>query len=146
MTWRTSRYKQMVIDLLKNNDTIVVLDTETVGLKKKCQIVQFSAIRYRYEKNPFSMREVERLDLYIRPDEKLPESATKVNGITNAFLSDYPDERHCFPVIKEFLSKGGILAGYLNATMTGTAMEGTLMYMRWRRTASQETEWKITSC
>lgn len=112
MTWRTSRYKQMVIDLLKNNDTIVVLDTETVGLKKKCQIVQFSAIRYRYEKNPFSMREVERLDLYIRPDEKLPESATKVNGITNAFLSDYPDERHCFPVIKEFLSKGGILAGY----------------------------------
>lgn len=53
MTWRTSRYKQMVIDLLKNNDTIVVLDTETVGLKKKCQIVQFSAIRYRYEKNPF---------------------------------------------------------------------------------------------
>ena len=23
MTWRTSRYKQMVIDLLKNNDTIV---------------------------------------------------------------------------------------------------------------------------
>lgn len=70
------------------------------------------AIRYRYEKNPFSMREVERLDLYIRPDEKLPESATKVNGITNAFLSDYPDERHCFPVIKEFLSKGGILAGY----------------------------------
>ena len=86
MTWRTSRYKQMVIDLLKNNDTIVVLDTETVGLKKKCQIVQFSAIRYRYEKNPFSMREVERLDLYIRPDEKLPESATKVNGITNAFF------------------------------------------------------------
>ena len=58
MTWRTSRYKQMVIDLLKNNDTIVVLDTETVGLKKKCQIVQFSAIRYRYEKNPFSMRDV----------------------------------------------------------------------------------------
>lgn len=50
MTWRTSRYKQMVIDLLKNNDTIVVLDTETVGLKKKCQIVQFSAIRYQYEK------------------------------------------------------------------------------------------------
>ena len=112
MTWRTSRYKEMVIRLLKNNDTLVFLDTETVGLQKKCQIIQFSAIRYRYTKNPFSLTEVERINLYIRPDKPLPASATRVNGISNAFLSDYPDERQSFPEIRSFLSKGGILVGY----------------------------------
>ena len=112
MTWRTSRYKEMVIRLLKNNDTLVFLDTETVGLQKKCQIIQFSAIRYRYTKNPFSLTEVERINLYIRPDKPLPASATKVNGISNAFLSDYPDERQSFSEIRSFLSKGGVLAGY----------------------------------
>lgn len=112
MTWRTSRYKQMVIELLKKNDRIVVLDTETVGLKKKCQIIQFSAIRYRYRRNSFSLTEEERIDIYIRPDEKLPDNITKVNGLSDEFLSDYPDERQSFPAIKSFLSKGGILAGY----------------------------------
>lgn len=112
MTWRSSRYREMVVNLLRCNDTIVVLDTETVGLAKKCQIVQFSAVRYRYQKNPFSLTEVESLNLFIRPDKRIPAKTEKINGISNAFLSDYPDERHSFPKIRDFLSKGGILVGY----------------------------------
>lgn len=112
MMWRTSRYKEKVLDLLRKNETIVVLDTETVGLENKSQIIQFSAIRYRYEKNPFSLSEVERINLYIHPDTEIPSNVTRINGISNAFLSDYPDERHSFQKIKDFLSKGGILTGY----------------------------------
>lgn len=49
------------------------------------------------------------------------------------------DENYAVNINEVYLRTGDVRE-------TLVQMEGTLMYMRWRRTASQETEWKITSC
>lgn len=146
MTWRTSRYKQMVIDLLKNNDTIVVTDTGNCRSEK---YDQYSFRRYNTGmKNPFPCGKW-RLDLYIRPDEnfrKVHESEWNhkcLSFVTRMRKATFPCHKISF--------QSGILAGYqldfraqirslglYERNYDQSAMEGTLMYEGWRRTASQK--------
>lgn len=106
-------YKQYVKLLLKqyNGKYLVIFDTETTGKTQNDYIVQFAAKRYLID-NERLVFDAE-IQEYIQPPVIMSEKATKINGLTNDFLSDKPEEEVIFPKIMQFLTeKIAILASY----------------------------------
>lgn len=98
-SWRSKSTGEKVLSLLDVHHEIICLDTETTGTKHDSQIIQFSAIRLRLPE----MTEVNRLDVYIRPEAPLEEIIVNITGITDEFLADEKSEQEVFPIIREFL-------------------------------------------
>ncbi len=70
-----------------NDLCFVVFDTETTGLlPHKDEIVQIGAVRMLRG----HMIEGESFEILVNPGRKIPESSTKVHGITNAMVTDAP--------------------------------------------------------
>lgn len=66
-------------------NSYVVIDTETTGLRaNECEIVELAAIRVE------NRVPVKRFSTLIKPTEKIPASATEVNGITNWMVRKSP--------------------------------------------------------
>lgn len=111
--WRTEKTKNDVLQKLRRNNLITVLDTETVGLEPGCQIIQFSAERYSYIRKPFQLRLAEKpFNIFIRPHEPISPRITKLTGITNEYLSGCLGELAAFPYIHRFMENRGIIVGY----------------------------------
>ncbi|MCY4260986.1 MAG: 3'-5' exonuclease [Rhodobacteraceae bacterium] len=76
----TSDRQQRIVsaweDLLDRND-VLILDTETTGVDRKAEIVQFSAIRTTGDVA---------LDAFILPAGEVPESACKIHGLSRRRL------------------------------------------------------------
>lgn len=71
----------------------VVIDTETTGLSSKSSIIELSAIKF------IDFKPVEIFDTFIKPPRKIPESSTKINGITDEMVCNSPklkDISQCF--------------------------------------------------
>lgn len=88
---------------------ILVFDLETCSANPfdlENRIVQFCGILYRYGV------EVERLNLYIDPQRKIPEEATAVHGITFEMVAAEPRFQEVWPQIQELMSKAVIIAGH----------------------------------
>lgn len=112
MERRSNKYRDYVLTCLAETEYLVFVDTETTGLSKDSQIIQFSGIRYFRENTSVLLNEVDRIDLYIRPYEPIHDKITQVTGITNKKLNGYPYENERFPIIHKFIDSNGILAGY----------------------------------
>ena len=108
-------YREHVLEVLKKFPYIIVYDTETTGLSPtNNHVVQFSGIKYEIErKEKTSFKEVARLNCYINPASPMSQGASEVTGLTDEYLSQFPDEREIFPQILDFLSQENcILCGY----------------------------------
>lgn len=110
--WRSKNYTKGAVNKLKNMRHMIFFDTETVGLASHSQIVQFSADLYGIQKNPFSLCLEDSVNVFICPDKPMPEKLEKRAGLSNEFLKAYPRESEVFPVIREFMSKAPLVAGY----------------------------------
>ena len=52
LEWRNINFrKEEIFKFLKPGDVITVFDTETTGLGSSAKIIQFSAVKYRIEKD-----------------------------------------------------------------------------------------------
>lgn len=113
--WRNKEKRaREILPLLVPGKTLCVLDTETTGLPGKgreTKIIQFSAIRlkilpeYRFE-------EIDFLDLYLNPEEKLSPKITELTGITDDMVKDAGTERELAPMIFAYLEGSDIWAAY----------------------------------
>lgn len=111
MEWRNiQKHKEEVLSLLKENDSMIVFDTETAGLKSDAKIIQFSAIRYLITDN--GLKEDGMLDVYLNPGEHLPEKIVEVTGITDAMLASAPSENELSNVIFDFMDTADLWAAY----------------------------------
>ncbi len=112
------RYRNMsddverVNDLFANNNRVVVFDTETTGLEKDANIIQFSAVLCELDRETEELKEVEALDVYINPETELDPKITKITGITDEMLKDALTEKEVSGLIMDFMAKGDIWAGY----------------------------------
>lgn len=112
MEHRSNKYRNYVLSVLQNAENLIFADTETTGLKKDCQIIQFAGIHYILKKDSFSLKEYQILEQYIRPDEPISEKISEITGITNAFLDTCSYEKEVFHKIYDFLKGDWILVGY----------------------------------
>ena len=89
----------------------IIFDTETTGTKAdKDYVVEFSAIRCEIRNG--AVKELESLDIFIKPPFPVPQGAIDVHHITNEFLADKPSETEVFPIIKDFFGPNPIVMGH----------------------------------
>lgn len=109
-------YREHVISVLKEFSTLIIYDTETTGLSPlKNHIVQFSAQKYRILNGTedVTFEKIAEFSQYINPASPMEDEASKITGLTNEFLSQYPKEEDVFPEILKFLTADkSILCGY----------------------------------
>lgn len=99
---------------IANVPEIIVFDTETTGLDPVAdRVIQISAIRFSTNELPDgTFKEIDRLNLYIRPPFEVSEFIEDLTGITNAQLSKENDEDECFPLILKYFGEKPAVAAY----------------------------------
>lgn len=111
-TWRNQKdHAKKILPLIHKYQEIILFDTETNGLGKSAKIIQFSGVHYRILSG-YRLQEVNKLDIYINPEEPLPEKITELTGITDAMLKDAPNEREVANAIYGFLDSCPLWAAY----------------------------------
>lgn len=123
--WRDFGVGQIVLDTLSNNQgkQFILFDTETTGLSpvesvnkwgrtvEASVIIQISAIKCEIDED-CQFHEVDKMDLYINPEKKLPTKITEITGITDELLSQYPNENAQWSKIYEFFGDNAIVCGH----------------------------------
>jgi DNA polymerase-3 subunit epsilon len=85
---------------LLEEGTCLVLDTETSGLNDQAEVVEIAAI---------DMTGAVCLNARIRPQERIPEQATRLHGITNQDVVNAPSFAEVWPQIAPLLARKLVL-------------------------------------
>ena len=107
---RSEQYRKYIMKYLKESIECIFLDTETVGLKKDAQIIEFAAKKVVLDKGKCTI--VDTIDVYIKPWFPVSEEIENITGITNEFLNDKDDESKAFKEIFNFMGEHPIIAAY----------------------------------
>lgn len=100
-----------VKELVEQNSSIILFDTETTGLEENAKIIQFSAVLYHINSD-LSLTETDSLNMYINPDQPVSDEITELTGITNAQLLLADKEDVAAPKILDFMSRAGLWGAY----------------------------------
>lgn len=111
--WRNLKKNKELINAAAKSGAFIVIDTETTGLKKEDQIVEFAAKKCIFRKSEFVA--VDQYHTYIRPFVHMPEDASNINGLTDEFLRDKPEEKEVFHEIHSFLGENPAIGAYNSA-------------------------------
>lgn len=115
------------LNILKSGTPLVVFDLETTGLSAVTdRILSCSAIKLEYKND--ALEEVDRLDLFINPGFKIPEEASKINGITDEMVKNAPRENKAIEEIMSFFGESPLVAGYNSKNFDEKFMNA--MYLR----------------
>lgn len=102
-----------LLDAAVKRKEIIFYDFETTGLSPDTdRPVQFSAAKHVITNGKF--KETERLNLFINPGCPVGEKAFETHGLSNDFLSGFPNEKEQFPSIADFIGTDAIICGYNN--------------------------------
>lgn len=124
---------------ISQRDGYVVFDFETTGLGKKMhRICEIGAIKFDANGN-----EIDRYQTLVNPEQSIPESATKVNGITYEMVMDAPTIKEALPVFLSFIEGYPIIAynaefdiGFLKTAVDMCNMNCAIQYadaMAWAK-------------
>lgn len=106
-----NRNNCLVLFEYRDGTQFIVFDTETTGVKKDLDyIIQIAA--KKYEVRDKDIREIDSLNVFIRPPVMMTDKVISVHKITNEFLMDKPAEEEVFAQVKAFFGDRSILAGY----------------------------------
>lgn len=91
---------------ISQRDGYVVFDFETTGLGRKMhRICEIGAIKYDVNGD-----EIDRFETLVNPEQSIPESATKVNGITYEMVMNAPTIKEVLPDFLSFIDGCPIIA------------------------------------
>lgn len=108
--WRNLDKNKQLFNLAARSKPFIVFDTETTGLRKEDEIVEFAACKCTYKDGDFYITNT--LHVYIKPSKPIPEEVSQINGLTNDFLDDKPTEQEVFPLIRGFLGEKPVVGAY----------------------------------
>nr|WP_303181784.1 3'-5' exonuclease [Lachnoclostridium phocaeense] len=110
---RSDRNRNACIKLFEEMAGIpfYIIDTETTGLDPlRDHIIEFAAIKCQISDG--TAKEVERIDIFIRPPFDMDEKVVAIHGITNESLKDQPEENEVIGLIQRFIGERPILIGH----------------------------------
>lgn len=114
-------------ELIRQGRPVVFFDLETTGVRPSFdRIVSFSAIKYVFDGK--TLREADRMDMFINPGFHIPDGASAVNGITDEKVKNCPREYDAFDPIHRFLGDNPVVCGYNSVNFDEKFMDN--MYMR----------------
>lgn len=108
--WRNLKENKKMINDAAKSQAFILFDTETNGLRKNDEIIEFAACKCVFRNGKFTP--VEELHYYIRPSKPVPDNVIKINGLTNDFLADKPLEKDVFPAIRSFMGDHPVVGAY----------------------------------
>lgn len=110
--WRNKwRHGREVLSRYMPGTKIMVFDVETTGLKDDSKIIQFSACICRILED-LSLQNIESINFYVNPQEKLPEKIIEITGITDEILKDGESEIYAAEMIAKLFSSVDVISGY----------------------------------
>ena len=122
MGWRNiDKHKRQFLPLLKEGKKILIFDTETTGLEKHANIIQFSGVEYLITKT--GLKPINMVDQYINPEFSLPAKITEITGITDEMLGTAPTENKVAGQIVNFINDVDVVLAY-NAKFDLYKVEG----------------------
>lgn len=111
MEWRNiQKGRDDFLKVFQGAKSIIVFDTETTGLGCNAKIIEFAAVRY--EISSTGLRETNKVDLFLNPEEPLSEKIIELTGITDDILVKANPERMEASCIYHFLDSADIWAAY----------------------------------
>lgn len=108
--WRNLKVNKDLINHAARSGAFIMLDTETTGLGKDDEIIEFAGCKCIFQKGGFVSKE--ELHCYIKPSKPVPDKITEINGLTNEFLNDKPSEKEVLPSIIEFMGTNPVIGAY----------------------------------
>lgn len=88
-------------------DEFVVLDIETTGLDPiNDEIIEIAILKY------LNGKKVDTFHSLVKPDEKIPEQITKINGITNNMVKHAPRIDEIIDKIYDLINEAKFIVGY----------------------------------
>lgn len=111
--WRNIDKNKELLTLAAKSKAFIVLDTETTGLKKDDEIIEFAGCKCAFHQGEFRIYDT--LHLYIKPTKPMPPEATAANNITDEFLADKPSAKEVFPMVQTFLGDSPVIGAYNSA-------------------------------
>ena len=91
-SWRNVKASaEKHLPYLKVGTKFIVFDTETTGLGKSAEIIEFAGVTYEILEG-YKVREIDSLHLYIKPSIPIPEKITELTGISNDMVKDCETE------------------------------------------------------
>ncbi|SHJ63610.1 exonuclease, DNA polymerase III, epsilon subunit family [Clostridium amylolyticum] len=89
----------------KRPSNFVVFDFETTGLNEENnEIIQVGAIKFDLEKP------IETFITYVKPNKKITQKITSINGITNEMVEDAPSIQEVLPRFLDFIGEEVLIA------------------------------------
>ena len=120
--WRNiEKNKKKFLPLLKEGKKILIFDTETTGLDKHANIIQFSGIEYLITNT--GLKPINMVDQYINPEYPLPEKIVEITGITDELLATAPLEKVVAERLINFINDTDVVLAY-NANFDLYKVEG----------------------
>lgn len=99
--WRPNIQKTEIQKAIRSKKDLVFLDVETTGLSQNDFIIQFAALKYRHTNGGF--KEIDKINVYIKPPILISKKIEELTGITNEFLADKPSEDIVVQEIEKFM-------------------------------------------
>jgi DNA polymerase III epsilon subunit-like protein len=93
---------------------IIIFDTETTGFPNKGPlsgqpyVVQFASITLAYDSDKNTFTEIDRKNLFIKPDIPIPKEVSKIHGIYDKDVEDKPKIQEQIDIILEVFQNADI--------------------------------------
>lgn len=112
-----TKQREIVLSALSTYDELISFDLETTGTSTADRVMEIAAKKYAIDHSSNSLKLVDELSLYIKPDVKeIKEKVVDITGLTLEFLADKPTEAEAFIDIYNFFGDNPqILCGYNTA-------------------------------
>lgn len=125
LSWRSiDKSRKCLEKKLFGHSNMIVFDTETTGLadpengiqEVDIKIIQFSAILYDIERDSSglitNLRQLDKFDMYLNPQELLSDIVIETTGITDRMLLGAETEDKAAWKIYQFMSRSDLWIGY----------------------------------
>lgn len=126
-TGRTLVERDNLINTLRNENIVLVYDTETTGVNVQNDRIVQLAVRACIVTTDV-IAEVGSKTWYINPGFPMPEKAQQVHGLSDDFLKDMPSEKEVFGEIHDYFGDYAV-CGYNNNAFDNRLMNA--MYKRY---------------
>ena len=109
---RNIEENKRLLNAAARSKAFIVFDTETTGLKKDSEIIEFAAQKCLFSAKNAGFVKYDELHLYIKPSIMLSPKIIEITGLTDEFLADKTPAEEAYSTIRKFMGDMPYIGAY----------------------------------